>query len=137
MKCGLKVEYACRVLSHMGADGGAARLFQINDLARAENVPAKFLGQILNELRLSGIIESKRGKSGGYRLGRAAETISLYEVIKAVDAEMLAAPRRPSGQSGAYAAAVWREISEAFEAQLKSRTVASLIPKAKALNWQI
>lgn len=137
MKYSLKVEYACRVLSHMGADYGTRRLFQINELARDENIPAKYLSQILNALREGRIIESKRGKLGGYRLCRAPDTISLYEVVKASDPESLRPPRAGAGQSGAVVAKVWREITEAADAQLKSRTVASLVPPTLSPNWVI
>ena len=137
MKYSLKVEYACRVLSHMGSAYGSARLFQINELAAAEQVPSKYLSQILNTLRSKNVIKSKRGKLGGYHMHRAPDTITLYEVVKAIDPAMVRSVRPTAGQSGAAVCAVWQEISDAFDAQLKSHTVSALLTKGLTPNWEI
>ncbi len=54
-------------------------------LATVQQIPVKFLENILLDLRRSGLISSQRGAEGGYRLSRPAEDITLADVIRAVD----------------------------------------------------
>ncbi len=64
----------------------------IADLAAQERIPKKFLELILLVLRNKGILQSKRGKGGGYFLGRNPEAISLGEVIRALDGPIALVP---------------------------------------------
>ncbi len=54
------------------------------DLASEQGLPAPFLEQVLLRLRRAGLLEARRGRHGGYRLGRAAAALSLAEVLAAV-----------------------------------------------------
>ena len=54
----------------------------IADIAKAEGIPRKFLEQILVELKREGLLESRMGKGGGYRLARPAERITFGEVMR-------------------------------------------------------
>jgi len=137
VKISLKVEYACRVLAQMARAGGRPRLAHIEALAKAEAVPANYLVQILNELRNGGLIVSRRGKQGGYALARSAAEISLYDIVRVVDSEMLEAPVSTAGQSGARVASVWRDVGSALEVALKARTVENLISRDAAEMWHI
>ena len=60
---------------------------RLDELAQREAVSANFLVQILNDLRRAGLVESRRGKSGGYMLARPAEEISIRAVIHASELE--------------------------------------------------
>ncbi|MGH8336370.1 MAG: RrF2 family transcriptional regulator, partial [Gammaproteobacteria bacterium] len=137
VKISLKVEYACRVLAQLSRSHGGKHLAHIETLAKAEAVPANYLVQILNELRNGGLIVSRRGKQGGYALARPAAEISLYDIVRVVDSEMLEAPVSAAGQSGARVAAVWRDIGASIENSLKSRTVENLISRDAAEMWHI
>jgi Rrf2 family protein len=64
----------------------------IADLAAQEQIPKKFLELILLVLRNKGILQSKRGRGGGYFLGRKPEAISLGEVIRALDGPLALVP---------------------------------------------
>jgi len=64
----------------------------IADLVAQERIPKKFLEFILLELRNKGILQSKRGRGGGYCLGRDPEAISLGEVIRALDGPLAPVP---------------------------------------------
>lgn len=123
MKISLKVEYACRVLAQLGRTYGAPELPHIEELAKAEDVPANYLVQILNELRAGGLIVSKRGKQGGYSLSRNSSEISLYDIIRAIDGEVLDFSREIRGQSGPRVAQIFGELATSFEQQTKAYTV--------------
>jgi Rrf2 family protein len=137
VKISLKVEYACRVLGQLARAYGQPRLAHIEALAKAEAVPANYLVQILNELRNGGLIVSRRGKQGGYALARPPGQITLYDIVRVVDSEMLEAQLAPAGQSGARVAGVWRDVAVALEKALKSRTVEHLLSRDATEMWHI
>jgi Rrf2 family protein len=86
-----KAKYALRALFVLGArkDDGPVMIAQIAERA---NVPRKFLEQILLELKRRGIVHSRRGKFGGYVLGRAADKIAFSEVLRAIDGPLALSP---------------------------------------------
>jgi Rrf2 family protein len=55
------------------------------EIATAQEIPVKYLENILSELRQAGIVRSQRGADGGYWLGRPATEVSLAEIIRAVE----------------------------------------------------
>ena len=79
-----KARYALRALLYLAARGGDEPV-QIAEIAAAENLPRKFLEQILAELKKPGIVRSHRGRSGGYSLGRPARDISFADVLRVTD----------------------------------------------------
>jgi Rrf2 family protein len=64
----------------------------VADLAEMEQIPKKFLEQILLELRHRGLLQSKKGKGGGYMLGRPATRISMGEIVRALDGPLAPIP---------------------------------------------
>ena len=75
-----------QVLAQLGHSFGKPELPHIDELAQAECIPANYLVQILNELRNSGLIVSRRGKMGGVvRSPGAARAISMLDIVRAVD----------------------------------------------------
>ena len=86
MKLSKKGEYALRSLINLGIAAEMNRkLVQVSELAESEQLPVKFLEQILQALKEAGIVESQRGKFGGYRLGRPAKKIYIGEVVRLID----------------------------------------------------
>src|SRR5438445_545127 len=81
MKLSLRGEYALRALICL-SDNYHETVTPIGHISESQNIPKKFLEQILNDLKSGGFVESRRGPAGGYRLGRVPETISLSEVIR-------------------------------------------------------
>lgn len=137
MKLSLKVEYACQVLAQLGYTVNTSELPHIEDLAKAESVPSNYLVQILNELRTAGLINSKRGKQGGYSLARQPSDITLYDVMKAVEGEILAHSPAGQGASSKRTSGVWAEISRNFEELLRGYTVADLMTSSSEEMWYI
>jgi Rrf2 family transcriptional regulator, cysteine metabolism repressor len=126
VKLSRKLEYACRVLAQLSRSHQQDKLAHIDALATAEAIPANYLVQILNELRGAGLISSKRGKQGGYALSKEPGSISLKEIVVAVDSELLECSFEKSGHSGPRVAAIWTEMSEAFENKLGEYTLEDL-----------
>lgn len=86
MKLSKRGEYALRALIQLGIAKSVGRdLVQIGELAKEENLPIKFLEQILTQLKEAGYVESKRGKLGGYFLNQPMEQIRFGSVIRLID----------------------------------------------------
>ncbi len=127
MKISLKLEYACRVLAQMGRRYGSGEWAQIEELAQIENVPRNYLVQILNMLRTGGLLDSRRGKQGGYTLARPPAEISLHDVVAIVEPELISSRAALEGESGPQVAEVWNTLSSRIAAYLKKTTLTALI----------
>lgn len=130
MKLSVKVDYACRVLAQLARPRrGDEELAHIEELAKLEAVPANYLVQILSELRNGGLITSRRGKQGGYALARPPEEITLLDIVRVIEGELLELAPAVAGQSGKRVNQIWREVRAAFEAKAASYTLDKLVAK--------
>lgn len=84
MKLSVHGEYALRALVVLGLHYGEP-VITIQTISEEQNIPKKFLEQILNDLKRTGAVESKRGVSGGYRLARDPREIMLASVIRHIE----------------------------------------------------
>ena len=84
MKLSLKGEYALRALLVLGLRHGYG-IIRISQISKEQNIPQRFLEQILTELKSAGLAQSRRGLSGGYQLARNPEDISLAEVVRHIE----------------------------------------------------
>lgn len=130
MKLSVKVDYACRVLAQLARKRGGDGLAHIEELSRLEAVPANYLVQILSELRNGGLITSRRGKQGGYALARKPEAITLLDIVRVIEGELLDVTTSGEGQSGRLVGHVWNDVRLKFEALADSVTLDKLVPKA-------
>src|SRR3954453_6984061 len=88
MRVSAKSDYALRALIELAGrkDGGPV---SAEELGRAQDIPHGFLQAILADLRRAGVVMSQRGQSGGWRMGRPAEDVSVADVIRAVDGPLV------------------------------------------------
>src|SRR2546423_9781618 len=80
MKLSLRGEYALRALLVLGLNYKQS-VVRIQTISQQQNIPKRFLEQILNDLKSAGVVESKRRVAGGYRLARPPADISHASVI--------------------------------------------------------
>jgi len=86
MKLSVRGEYALRALLVLGLDYlEDDSVVRIQEISKRQNIPKRFLEQILNDLKSAGIVESKRGVAGGYRLKVPPERVTLAEVIRYIE----------------------------------------------------
>ncbi len=130
MKLSVKVDYACRVLAQLARQHGSEGLAHIEELATSEAVPANYLVQILSELRNGGLIVSRRGKQGGYALARAPEEITLLEIVRVIEGELLEITTAGEGQSGRRVNQIWHEVRQALEDKVKTYTLDKLVSRS-------
>lgn len=91
MRVSAKSDYALRALIEIVvSEGGEGRgVVSAEELGRRQDIPHGFLQAILADMRRAGIVVSQRGKSGGWRLARAADEITVADVIRAVDGPLV------------------------------------------------
>jgi Rrf2 family protein len=115
-----KADYALRACIELAAAEGAGAV-KGERVAHAQEIPLKFLENILGDLRQAGLVRSQRGVEGGYWLARPAAEITLAEVIRSVDGP-LANVRgvRPEGLEYAGSSEPLRDVWIAVRASLRS-----------------
>ena len=84
--------YALRAMLHLAEAPRGGPPVPMTRIAAEANVPRKFLELILADLRDAGLLDSHRGKFGGYRLARAAHLISLGDVIRVIEGPLALVP---------------------------------------------
>lgn len=89
-----KAKYALRAMIDLAAQTGLGpRIpFFIGDIAQRQDIPRRFLENILLELRKHGLVVSHRGKAGGYALAKAPDLITFADVIRAIDGPLALTP---------------------------------------------
>lgn len=90
-----KAKYALRAMIDLAAEGGLEdwdRPAFIGDIARRQDIPRRFLENILLELRKEGLVVSHRGKHGGYALARTPQKISFADIIRVIDGPLAFTP---------------------------------------------
>ncbi|HEX8235650.1 MAG TPA: Rrf2 family transcriptional regulator [Abditibacteriaceae bacterium] len=92
MRLGHTAKYALQALAFLIKCHARDEWGQIADIAREGNIPRKYLEQVLLDLKGAGLVESKKGQHGGYRLSRAPHEISLAQVVAAVQGELVPVP---------------------------------------------
>ena len=84
MRLSLRGEYALRALLVLGLNYDQP-LVRIQSISDQQNIPKRFLEQILNDLKSAGIVQSRRGVAGGYRLAKRPEEITLAAVVRHIE----------------------------------------------------
>lgn len=84
MRISARTDYAVRAVVELAAAGVGATV-KAERIAQAQQLPAKFVLNILAELKRAGIVRSHRGVDGGYLLGRDPAEITIADVVRAVD----------------------------------------------------
>lgn len=123
MQLTVKSDYAARAVL------GLARHFpagprRVEDLATESSIPAKYLVQILIELKAQGIVKSIRGKEGGYQLAKPPADITLGDILRAMHGELFDTPALTDANCPP-------ELREAW-----SRLKLSVTAAAGAINFQ-
>jgi Rrf2 family protein len=125
-----RIDYAVRALLELAAADD--RRVTRDELAAAQQIPPRYLESILLQLRQGGLVVGQRGSSGGYRLGRPADTITVAEVSRAVDGPLaLVQGLRPEHTryegAGQHLGELWVGLRAALRSVLENVTIADLL----------
>lgn len=119
-------------------------LVSARDMAQRRHIPAKFLEQILSALRQSGLVVSVRGAYGGFQLGRDANSISVLDIVEAVDGPLeVSVCESTSHEAGkcdkhaeCAAASVWIRATKVLRDEFSRTTIGSLATLQKQMDAQ-
>jgi len=139
MKVSAKAEYACLAVLALAEQGPDAPPLRIREISESHGIPERYLVQILLQLKGSGLVASTRGAAGGYRLARDPETISIREVLSAVDGPDAAVRELPQTNRNAAQSLgrLWEQVREAERAVLDQTTIAGLVAQTQPHEWTI
>src|SRR5262245_13197587 len=129
-----KGEYAITALLDLAMHDKEG-LQPIQEIASRQGIPQRYLEQVLLQLKRAGLLESRRGSSGGYRLSRPADQVTVGTVLRAVEDSVGGAGSARRGASGHDSMGdlsdLWREISEAVSAVVDRLTLDDLRRRAE------
>ena len=140
MKLSLRGDYALRALIVLAEHYGRG-IVRIQTISERQNIPKRFLEQILNDVKSGGFVESRRGIAGGYQLARPPEQISLSDLIRYVEGSLVALPPENDAKVAAGADevqqaihSVMKEVREAILKVLGGVTLADLCQRAHEIR---
>ncbi len=135
-----KAKYALKALIAL-AETADGELLQAGEMAEQHNIPKKFLDLILLELRRHRLVDSRRGKKGGYLLMRPADTMTVGDIVRVIDGPLAPIPcasvtaYRPcpdcDDTKSCAVRKIMREVRAAAAGVLDNRTLADLAKPAK------
>jgi len=136
MKISAKAEYACLAILALARRRPLDPPIRIREISEDHGIPERYLVQILLQLKGAGLVTSTRGASGGYRLARAPATITVGEVLTAIDGPD-SPPRESSKPANQVLASVWEDVRLAERAVLDKTTIAHLADRTAPREWVI
>ncbi|MDI6518049.1 RrF2 family transcriptional regulator [Streptomyces coelicoflavus] len=134
MRISAKTDYAIRAAVELAARSSDAELVKAETIAEAQRIPLRFLLTILSELRHAGVVDSRRGQDGGYRLARPAATVAVADIIRAVDGPLAnVAGTRPEALELSGSAEplreVWISLRSSIRTVLEHVTLADIVAR--------
>ena len=142
MKLSLRGEYALRAMLVLGLNYEKP-VVRIQAISDEQNIPKRFLEQILNDLKSAGLVQSRRGVAGGYRLAKRPEQITLAAVVRHIEGALAPVScvserfyEKCSCPDEARCAirSVMKEVRDAIVKILEGVTIAELCQRARRLQ---
>lgn len=131
MKHSAKTEYAAIAVFELARRWAGGEPVRIRDISAVHGIPARFLVQILLQLKAAGIVTSSRGAAGGYRLAHAPEGVTLEDIARIFEPESAADHRAGRSRGAATLRDAWAEAADAEATALRSITFADLLHRAR------
>jgi Rrf2 family transcriptional regulator, cysteine metabolism repressor len=144
MKLSVRGEYALRALLVLGLNYDQA-VVRIQTISEQQNIPKRFLEQILNDLKSAGVVTSRRGMAGGYRLARRPEEITLAVIIRHIEgalapvscvSERFYEKCSCPDESRCAIRSVMKEVREAVVRIAERLTIADLCERSRTLRQE-
>ena len=137
MKISAKAAYACIALIDLAIHRDKSDPVRVAEVAKRNEIPERFLVQILLQLKGAGYVQSTRGASGGYHLVVDPAKLSLWDVIQLVDGPTALGTMDDIDRKGAtwqVLHGVWNEVNQHEEALLKQTTFRELLERVGQQN---
>lgn len=129
-----KCQYGIRAMFELSKHWNSRDLVKLQDIAKAQSIPRRFLENILNQLRQGNFVESRRGKDGGFRLSRDPSEISIGAIIRFIDSSLFPVscsgenPARPCKLRGQCVFLnLWQDASNALGSVYDAKSLQDLV----------
>ncbi len=144
MRVGSKGHYGLLALSELVESYKLRRAVQVKEIAKNQNIPSEYLGQIMVLLKRGRLVHGSRGPAGGYILARPPEAITVKEVLHVLEGPLVGIDIRPGTQGRVMSPVTqrlvetWARGVKAMENILEETTLADLCkPEPAALMYYI
>ena len=145
MKISAKDEYACSAVLELSLNYDPDVPTRVQDIAERQNIPAKFLFQIMQVLKRVDIVRSKRGTDGGYVLARPPEEITVGDVIHSISGPFVQLSCLESGnfddncerESTCQFKPIWADVDRVVGSVLNGITFAGLVRQVRSRERQV
>jgi Rrf2 family protein len=137
MRISAKAAYACLAVIELAASTNVNTFRRVRDIAQAQSIPDRYLVQILLQLKAAGIVQSARGNEGGYLLVRRPEELSVADIIGVIDGPPPPPSRWVTSPAGVSLLDLLKRAWTAEQNILESTTIAELIRRNDAPNWDV
>ncbi len=111
-----------------------AGVIKMQDIARRQEIPHKFLEQILLGLKAGGIVVSRRGAKGGYLLAREPRDISVADVLRLTDASLLSVQLDDGLETEKVFSELWASLNETLTRRLESMNFEEVAERSEELR---
>ncbi|MCM8798937.1 MAG: Rrf2 family transcriptional regulator [Candidatus Omnitrophica bacterium] len=130
MRISAEIDYACRALLELALSWPQRSPVQVSVIAKRQDIPIKYLEQILFKLKNLNLVESVRGKQGGYRLAKEPRNISVGEVIRKLEGSFLEMADSVSKKESVFTD-IWRQTEESIVEVLNRISFEDIANKTK------
>lgn len=143
MRLSTKSRYGLRALFDIAYHAGQ-RPVQIQDIARRQEISPRYLEQIFQSLKKAGILKSKRGPQGGYLIAKQLKDVTVRDVVKATEGDLMlvdCVPKRGRRKKGAcdfdgscVTQTVWTEAAKHIETLFGGISLATLCQRGTEMG---
>ena len=127
-----KGRYALRVMTDLAANAGRGYV-SLTEISQRQELSVKYLEMIVGHLKKAALIESSRGKDGGYRLCRWPESYTVGEILRSIEESLAPVSCLKDGEAGCERAAscltlpMWKEVDSLTNSYFDSISLADLL----------
>jgi Rrf2 family protein len=137
MRFTAKTQIALRLLLHLAREGNGEQRVQGRELAQQQQLNDAYLEQVMIPLRQASMVQTLRGRNGGYQLARDPSKISLLEIVEVFEGALdLASESVPNtvggGRERVAADQVWRDLSEQLKVWLAAISLQSILERERS-----
>lgn len=129
MRVTSKGRYGLKAMLDIADHGGTGRLIKSREISERQQIPFKYLEQIINILKKGGLLISVRGSEGGYRLSKSAHEITIYDVLHTLEGDLSIIDKNDSSwakKQGSF----WQELENSLIEKLNV-SLSSFAEKSK------
>ncbi len=129
MRISARCDYTCKALLELSLHWPRKEPLQIHVISKKQDIPIKYLAQIMVQLKRLGFVNSARGKQGGYNLSISPGNISLGEVIREITGPLLPLANSASKKRLVFSM-IWGEVEDSMAKVLDKITFEDIANRA-------